>query len=381
MCNSNYFKMNSETQHFPSLPNTNKPPDKAKNFTFSMAKPQASMHAPKKTVSYADTAKVKHIQRRFYRSLFKNTVRVDFSTFNDKSGEAKDAFGDAFEDIQPENNRKHPQKDAYEIVFNSPEDADKVFTKNIEFEGKKIVVQRGVDSSKMLQNVRILNIPINNKNRGDILVYLNEYFSKYGTVLDIQNQENKEEKKNFWQVPSMHVDMQLAMDKDFFEKQQEMEETVKINDQDCKVVFLGKKFVCFSCNKPGHIRRNCKSTVKRTRENRPVLTAKPVKILQKRIEIVDLIDQKIDDSEKIDNNTTNIQDEDPKIDVEMDDNCTKQSQKDTSKNFVYRLCTTKNKKGENCSKKYKYYDENTIPLCDAHLKIKNAGQEETSTLC
>jgi hypothetical protein len=105
--------MNSEFTFTQSLPTNNMPPDKAKIVVHSMEKPKASIHAPKTSGTYATLAKSSIVTRRFYSSAFQHAVRVDFTNFYDKSTEAKEAFGKVFEDVQPENNRKHPLREAY----------------------------------------------------------------------------------------------------------------------------------------------------------------------------------------------------------------------------------------------------------------------------
>jgi hypothetical protein len=58
-------------------------------------------------------------------------------------------------------------------------------------------VQIGVDALKILQNVRVLNLPTNNKNRSEILDYLKEYFSKFENILIFKTKKIKMKKGLF----------------------------------------------------------------------------------------------------------------------------------------------------------------------------------------
>ena len=75
---------------------------------------------------------------------------------------------------------------------------------------------------------------------------------------------------DFWRAPDSNFHVQLALPKDFWEKQKEVPDTVDIFSYICKVDWYGKNFKCYLCGKEGHIKRRCPSKGKRARQNSPV---------------------------------------------------------------------------------------------------------------
>lgn len=179
-------------------------------------------------------------------------------------------------DLKPQNYRKHAKKPAFELTFSSDKEVDQFMGIELDIEGQKPVLQRGVSNENILKIMRVHDIPINSNNRTAIMQEVSQEISKIGTVLDVRNEDNKGKKKTFWQAPLNMVDVQVLLPKDYFKDEKCIKECINVQSNICKIYYFGKQMGCFKCGQKGHFRKDCKSNQKRTRNNEPKMAEKRV---------------------------------------------------------------------------------------------------------
>lgn len=224
----------------------------------------------KRPISYKQALNSNVVKRKFFTTHKNNTVRVDFTDFRSDVHKAREYFGEFFsEDIQPRNYKKHSKYPIYEIQFHTEIEARIVFQANLDFNGHRIHVQKGISNEMILQNVRIRDVPVDYYNVKSIKEVIKDWFADFGQVLEVTNNKNEQEKLNFWRCPDSNFHLQLALPKNFWDIGKDIPNTIDILNTTCDIDWYGRNYFCYHCKKEGHIKRKCPNKGKRTRFNEP----------------------------------------------------------------------------------------------------------------
>lgn len=196
-----------------------------------------------------------------------DVLRVDFTDFRIDAEKARQHFGETFADIQLANYKKNSRYPIYEIQFHTIKDLDRVFNENIEYNGQRIYLQKGITNDMILQNVRVRDVTVDDISVEATKDILKKWFSQFGEVLEIKNNDNQEEKTSFWRCPDSNFHLQISLPKNFWETEKEIPNSICIFDEMCQIDWYGRNYFCYYCKKEWHIKRKCPNKGKRTRFN------------------------------------------------------------------------------------------------------------------
>ena len=169
----------------------------------------------RRPVSYKQALNGNSARRSYFICAKENTVRIDFSDFRTDAHKADEYFGQVFAGVNPVNHKKHTKKPIYEMVFETKEEANKVFSTAVSYNELRMPVHKRVSNKTLLQNVRIQDAPVNKENRELLLEDVTEQFFRYGEVLEVMSSTKDTENIDFWNEPDSNFHLQLALSKDF----------------------------------------------------------------------------------------------------------------------------------------------------------------------